>query len=435
MPLVTKHRHRSSGRTSLLVALAVGLSAGLGVGVGAGPAAAQDPATTTTVAAPVVPGPVDDGCDDLVHDERTDAAAPVGQDVVGLALRLAAAGTEAHVRLVSTVPTSGAIAELEQRCRWLGDDGRRATRGLELFLGPTGSGAVRYGAELRPRLGARFPAVLERTGDRLGVLQGVLGLVVADPPKDPLGCDQLVWDPAGELGDDPAVEDAAFAFQDEGADVRVRVEGPTDGDIDARQRDLEAACPGWTVGGDRPANRVLVMVQPSARTTGLWYGADWASDLEGRWEAVQEDVMNPRFRAGDVAGGLAAGLAELRQPSYRSSPAVDFGDTPSASQERSASSSSSGSFPVGWMLLLVVAALASWGFSYLSWKAKFDAGETEESFGEYSRRRSGGRRGWGGSGGFGGGGFGGGGGHASGGGSGGGGGGHSGGSGGGSTSW
>src|SRR5690606_32880534 len=69
---------------------------------------------------------------------------------------------------------------------------------------------------------------------------------------DPLGCSRLVWDPQQHLDDPRAVESAALAVLGRGTDLRVRVEGGTDGDIDRRLEQLERDCPGWTVDGDRP---------------------------------------------------------------------------------------------------------------------------------------------------------------------------------------
>lgn len=212
------------------------------------------------------------------------------------------------------------------------------------------------------------------------------------PPADPLGCEALVWDPEDVLAGDDTVRAAAEELQADGYDVRVRVEPPTDGDIDTRLAQVEEACPGWTVDGDRPADRVIVMLQPSSRSTGLWYGVAFSDALADRWESIQVDDMNPRFRRGDFAGGLAAGLERLAGSRSRSG---SSGAAPDRSPfDTSSSDGRSGRGPglslFGPFLILGLVIAVGWGFSYLSWKAKYDRGEVTGSFGEYRSSSGGG---------------------------------------------
>lgn len=229
------------------------------------------------------------------------------------------------------------------------------------------------------------------------LLDGLAVLAAADEPADPLGCDQLVWDPGGVLAGDPAVGDTAMALQAEGNDVRVRVEPPTDGDLDARLAQLEEECPGWQEEGDRPADRLIVMVQPGSRSSGLWYGVDFSDSLSSRWEDIQTETMNPRFRSGDFGEGLAAGLAQLSSTG-RSASRFDYRDIldePTDASRNASNRSDSGSNAggaIGMMVLLVLVAGGAWGLSYLSWKSKYESGETTESFGSYSSSRSGSSR-------------------------------------------
>ena len=218
----------------------------------------------------------------------------------------------------------------------------------------------------------------------------------SEAPSDPLGCEALVWDPEDVLAGDDTVRAAAEALRADGYDVRVRVEPPTDGDIDARLAQVEEVCPGWIVDGDRPADRVIVMLQPSSRSTGLWYGADVSGALADRWESIQVDDMNPRFRDGDFAGGLAAGLERLAGTRSSSGPSgytpPDRNPFETPTSDGGGSSRGPGLSLFGPFLFLVLLIAGGWGVSYLSWRSKYDRGEVTESFGEYRSSSGGGHR-------------------------------------------
>lgn len=128
------------------------------------------------------------------------------------------------------------------------------------------------------------------------------------------GCSTVVLDEAGLLGDERSVvETAARALGQLGAEVRVRaLERVAGGDIDGWMRAEERRCPGWLgVGGLRRANLLVVAVATEDRKTGLWYGEQWRSALDGRWQALQVDFMNPLFKQGEFGAGLAAGLGAM----------------------------------------------------------------------------------------------------------------------------
>lgn len=401
----TTNRARSGFRR---VAAAAAIAAVL-VATGIAPASAtpvQDPPSTTagrapsaSESAPTTTTPADgDGCDQLVHDP--DGALVEGAEVTAAARRLVDQGTDLHVRVVARMLDGDDVRQLEERCGWRVEGSPRGEGAAVLVVEPgTDRVGLWYGDGLRRVVGARVADLTRPAPNTVGVagLVDELGaLIAAGPIDDPLGCDQLVFDPDGELvasGDAGAaaeVEDAAMALQAEGIDLRVRVEPPTDDDIDARLVQLEATCPGWTVDGDRPADRVIVMVQTSARSTGLWYGKDVAGSLASRWQSIQSETMDPRFRRGDVVGGLALGLEQL-DPSVR----TPFGSGPQGftTPTSDASGSSGGSsVPIGPFLLLGLVIVGGWGFSYLSWKAKVESGETTESFSSYAGSRSGSRR-------------------------------------------
>ncbi|MBA3281205.1 MAG: TPM domain-containing protein [Acidimicrobiia bacterium] len=309
------------------------------------------------------------------------------------------------MRVQSELPDAEAVTALEETCGWL-VDGQRSDESLLLVVVPgRGRAGLWYGDGLRTRIGARFaqlradlsPEALATSRGVTVLLDGLAVLAAADAQDDPLGCDQLVWDPDRVLAGEPAVGDAAMALQAEGNDLRVRVEPPTDGDLDARLAQLEEECPGWQQDGDRPADRVIVMVQPGSRSSGLWYGVDFSDSLSSRWEDIQTETMNPRFRSGDFGEGLAAGLAQLSSTG-RSPSRFDYrdyldrtADSGRYSSDRSDSGTDSGG-AIGMMVLLVLVAGGAWGLSYLSWKSKYESGETTESFGSYSSSRSGSSR-------------------------------------------
>lgn len=127
-------------------------------------------------------------------------------------------------------------------------------------------------------------------------------------------CSTVVVDEAGVLGDQRSVvETAARALGQLGAEVRVRaLERVPGGDIDGWMRAEEQRCPGWLgVGGLRTTNLLVVAVATEDRKTGLWYGERWRPALDGRWQALQVDFMNPLFKQGEFGAGLAAGLGAM----------------------------------------------------------------------------------------------------------------------------
>ncbi len=128
----------------------------------------------------------------------------------------------------------------------------------------------------------------------------------------------LVVDAAGLFGerlDD--VEAAAEGLQSRGADVRVRTVftcGPS-GNLDQYEADLESNSPSWLgADGNRKNNLIVILIcLEGGGQTGLFYGSYWESALGSSWHSIQADVMNPRFREGDYAGGTVAGLEEIER--------------------------------------------------------------------------------------------------------------------------
>ena len=130
-------------------------------------------------------------------------------------------------------------------------------------------------------------------------------------------CDRAVVDEAGVLGGGASrVEAAAKELESAGADVRVRVIRTfgSAGNLDNYEDALERSCRSWQAAdGGTKNNLIVLIVALSDRKTGLYYGSLFKRSLESRWLAIQTDEMNPHFRDGDFAGGIAAGLREIAQ--------------------------------------------------------------------------------------------------------------------------
>jgi uncharacterized protein len=142
------------------------------------------------------------------------------------------------------------------------------------------------------------------------VVFGAPGAAQADE-----SCDAPVFDETGRLAPIRlAVDDAARALADTGAEVRVRVLGSlAGGDIDRWEIDTELRCPSWGRAGGtgRAPNLLVVAVSMDDHKTGIWYGSDWSDTLDPTWSSIQSEAMNPRFKEGDLAGGLVDGLGRL----------------------------------------------------------------------------------------------------------------------------
>ena len=221
---------------------------------------------------------------------------------------------------------------------------------------------------------------------------GAVGATVppTDPSADPLGCADLVFDQPG-IGSDALATTAAAIASELHADLHVRIEGNLDGDTDAREHRLEAECAGW-LGSDglRVPDLLVVMVSPSERSTSIYYGEDFYATLSPADSQIQEFVMNPRFKQGDVVGGLIDGLAAIKvavegggvpqavAPIYDP---TDFTYTPNHSSPSSGGDGDG--LPVAGIIALIVLVLLVTAFS--SW-AKSNGWATSSSSSGYRRR-------------------------------------------------
>ena len=211
-----------------------------------------------------------------------------------------------------------------------------------------------------------------------------------DPSADLLGCADLVFDQPG-VGSDALAAMAAEIATELHADLHVRIEGSLDGDTDAREQRLETECAGW-LGSDglRVPDLLVVMVSPSERSTSIYYGENYYATLSAADSQIQEFVMNPRFKEGDVAGGLVDGLAAIKiavegggvpqaqAPSYDP---TDFTYTPTNYSSSSSSGDGDG-LPVAGIIGLIVLVLLVTAFS--AW-AKANEWATSSSSSGYRR--------------------------------------------------
>lgn len=208
---------------------------------------------------------------------------------------------------------------------------------------------------------------------------------VADAGTDTLGCDAVLHDPDGVLDRqelEPVIRRTASLLD---ADVRVRVEGTLDGDLDRRIDQLRTQCPGWADSdSDEIADgMVVVSFSVAELENSIFYGADLGPMLEDRWDAAT-DAMIPHLRDEDYTDAVEAGLRGLQR---------DPSSTSTAGSESEFSSSSGGGDGVpGEVIFWIVLLVAIAGVSYLSramgWTSGSGDGESSRWYNSGSRRRS-----------------------------------------------
>ena len=125
-------------------------------------------------------------------------------------------------------------------------------------------------------------------------------------------CDAIVLDQANMLSASgmSQVTTAVNSLIAQGADVRVRTIAFSP-NLDISEGMLEKNCPSWqSANGGRKSTLVVIMLSGN-RKAGIVYGNAWHKALDGNWNRIMVDYMFPRFRTGDYAGGVAAGLTQL----------------------------------------------------------------------------------------------------------------------------
>jgi uncharacterized membrane protein YgcG len=166
----------------------------------------------------------------------------------------------------------------------------------------------------------------------------VLGLILLRPATGTAqGTDTLTVIDAANLFENhlEEVETAANELKALGADVRVRtiLTYGGAGSLDEYELQLEKISPSWTgQNGNIKSDLMVFLVSYQERETGLYFGNDWESLLGSRWESIVEDTVNPRFSAGDFAGGTVKGLEEI-QRLIRQSQQTPEGNQPSTNTQ------------------------------------------------------------------------------------------------------
>ncbi|MEK7266287.1 MAG: TPM domain-containing protein, partial [Pseudomonadota bacterium] len=146
----------------------------------------------------------------------------------------------------------------------------------------------------------------------LAVLAAFIMSMVVAAPAWAQNCDTMVVDEAGRLGASgvATVEAAGNRLVNAGADVRVRVipSASAVGNLDQYMARLQAECASWRAADGGRKNNLLVILLSMDRQSGVFFGEQYRSALDDRTATIRTGSMNPRFRDGDFAGGLAAGL-------------------------------------------------------------------------------------------------------------------------------
>ncbi len=166
----------------------------------------------------------------------------------------------------------------------------------------------------------------------------MLGLMLLQPAVGAAqGTDTLPVIDAAELFENriQEVEAAVDKLEATGADVRVRTITTygSAGSLDTYELQLEKISPSWTdQNGNIKSNLIVFLVSLQERETGLYFGSEWKSLLDSRWESIVEDIVNPRFSDGDYTGGAVKGLEEI-QRLIRQSQQTPGGDQSSANTQ------------------------------------------------------------------------------------------------------
>lgn len=126
-------------------------------------------------------------------------------------------------------------------------------------------------------------------------------------------CDNTVSDDSNSLSPVQVqqVTDAAAPLINQGADVRVRTVGPTQ-NLDQVEAQYERSCSSWQgASGGRKNSLIVLMVSPTSRKLGLYYGSAWHPALDQHWNRIKTDYMVPKFRDHDWTGGFIAAETQL----------------------------------------------------------------------------------------------------------------------------
>ncbi|HTK04695.1 MAG TPA: TPM domain-containing protein [Candidatus Eisenbacteria bacterium] len=125
-------------------------------------------------------------------------------------------------------------------------------------------------------------------------------------------CNTMVVDETGRLGTTgtATVTEAGNRLVNAGADVRVRVipSAAAYGNLDQYMARMQSQCASWRAADGGRKNNLLVVLVSMDRQSGVFFGEQYRSALDGRTAGIRTNSMNPRFRDADFGGGIAAGL-------------------------------------------------------------------------------------------------------------------------------
>lgn len=126
-------------------------------------------------------------------------------------------------------------------------------------------------------------------------------------------CDAIVTDEAHILqpSDLASISTAAMPLVQQGADVRIRTVGKTS-NLDLDEKQFIQDCPSWQ-NQDRGMKSTLLvlMVSPTSRKLGLYFGSAWHTALDDHWNRIKNDAMAPRFKDGNYPAGFIAAEEQL----------------------------------------------------------------------------------------------------------------------------
>lgn len=124
-------------------------------------------------------------------------------------------------------------------------------------------------------------------------------------------CDAAIQDGAGVFKDGASVRSAVQELQSHGAEVRVISLNSIGhhGSLDKLKGRYQQLCASWkSADGGMKNNLIVLMFSMEEKKLGLYYGDQWSSSLSNTWPGILSKKVGPKFRDGDFAGGVAAGL-------------------------------------------------------------------------------------------------------------------------------
>jgi len=146
----------------------------------------------------------------------------------------------------------------------------------------------------------------------LAVFSAFILAMLAAVPAYADDCNDMVVDATGRLNAAgvATVTEAGNRLVNAGADVRVRVipRASDYGNLDQYLARMQQQCASWRSADGGRKNNLLVVLLSMDRQSGVFFGEQYRSALDGRTAGIRTNSMNPRFRDGDFAGGIAAGL-------------------------------------------------------------------------------------------------------------------------------